>query len=185
VNGSAAAASRLPAIRRGAAATLALAWLAASLWFSAGEHASPWAAHVLQRVHVAEHVGIHLGLALWFGATLRPGAVPLITRLAARVHGTLTPAKVRYTRAVTAIWTGTFAALAALSLVLYAWLSFAGWTLFADVASPLLLAALFFGEYALRYRLHPEFERTHLRDMVRAWRQPNARPADVSRMNPP
>jgi len=185
VNGFAAAASRLQVIRRGAALTLAMAWLAASLWFSAGEHASPWAAHALQRVHMAEHVAIHLGLALWFGSTLRAGAVPLITRLAARVHGTLTAPKVRYTRTVTAIWTATFALIAGLSPVLYASLPFAGWTLFADVASPLLLAALFFGEYALRYRLHPEFERTHLRDMVRAWRQPNAPAADGSRVNAP
>jgi uncharacterized membrane protein len=99
------------------------------------------------------------------------------------VHGTLTPAKMRYTRVVTAIWAGTFAGVASLSLVLYASLPFAHWALFADVASPLLLAALFFGEYGLRYRLHPEFERTHLRDMVRAWRQPNAPAADGSRFN--
>ena len=183
MNGFAAAASRLPAVRRGAALALALAWLGASLWFSAGEHGASWAAQALQRVHLVEHAGIHLGLAIWFGATLRRGAIPLITRLAARVHGTLTPAKVRYTRIVTATWAGTFAGLAALSLALYAWLPFAHWTLFADVASPLILAALFFGEYALRYRLHPEFERTHLRDMVRAWREPHARAADGARPN--
>ena len=178
MNGCTAASSRLPAVRRGAAVALALAWLAASLWFGAGEHASPLATRALQRVHAAEHIGIHLGLAIWFASTLREGAVPLITRLAARVHGTLTPAKRRYTRTVTAIWAGTLAGVAMLSLLLYTWLPFAHWALFADAASPLLLAALFFGEYALRYRLHPEFERAHLRDMVRAWRQPHAPATD-------
>jgi len=171
VNGPAAAVLRLPAVRRAAALALALCWCASSVWLGAAEHASPWAAHALQRLHFAEHVAIHTGLALWFGATLAAGRVPLITRLAARVHGTLTPAKLRYTRRLTAVWTATFALVAVLSVALHALLPFGDWTMFADVTSPLLLAALFFGEYALRYRLHPEFERARLRDMVRAWRQ--------------
>ena len=184
MNGFTAVASRLPTVRRGAWLALALAWLAGSLWFAAGDHAAPWAARALQRAHLAEDVGIHVALALWFGSTLRAGSVPLITRLAARIHGTLTPAKERYTRAVTRLWTAAFAALSALSLGLYALLPFPEWALFADVGSPLLLAALFFGEYALRYRLHPEFERTRVRDMWRAWRQSKPLPNPAAPTNP-
>ncbi len=32
-----------------------------------------------------------------------------------------------------------------------------------------MVAVLFLGEYLLRYRLHPEFERTRLIDTVRAF----------------
>jgi hypothetical protein len=38
----------------------------------------------------------------------------------------------------------------------------------ANLLTPLLVGALFIGEYLLRYRLHPEFERTRLIDAVRA-----------------
>jgi hypothetical protein len=30
---------------------------------------------------------------------------------------------------------------------------------------------MFAGEYLLRYRLHPEFERATMRDAIRAWSQ--------------
>jgi hypothetical protein len=39
----------------------------------------------------------------------------------------------------------------------------------ANLLTPLLVGALFLGEYLLRYRLHPEFERTRLVDAVRAF----------------
>jgi hypothetical protein len=35
--------------------------------------------------------------------------------------------------------------------------------------TPLLVAGLFVGEHLMRYRLHPEFERTRLIDAVRAF----------------
>jgi uncharacterized membrane protein len=155
--------------RRTIGAVLALAWLVAWAWLATREHAVPWAAQALRALHLAEHAGIHAALAIWFGSSLRAGATPLIARLAERVHGRLAPAKQRYTRALTRVWTAYFAAMALLSVATYAALPFADWMLFADVATPLLLAALFFGEYAVRYRLHPEFERARVRDMWHAW----------------
>ena len=41
-------------------------------------------------LYLAQHAGVHLALGAWFGATLRPGAEPLVTALARRVHD-LTP----------------------------------------------------------------------------------------------
>ena len=122
-----------------------------------------------EHLYLAEHVAIHLFLAFTFGSTLRHGAQPLIGRLAALVHERLTPAMARYTRKVTIAWTVYFCAMAALSLAIHALAPFATWALFANLLTPLALLAMFAGEYLLRYRLHPEFERASVNDMIRAY----------------
>ena len=53
--------------------------------------------------------------------------------------------------------------MAALSLALYALAPFAAWAAFANLVTPLAMVLMFVGEYLLRYRLHPEFERATLR----------------------
>ena len=142
------------------AAALALALLAAH-----GGALSP------EQILLAEHVTIHIALALSFGSSLRPGAQPLITRAAERLHGALTPAKERYTRQLTLAWTVYFVAMAIVSIALHASLPFRAWALYANVGTPLGLAAMFAGESWLRHRLHPEFEPSTLRDMIGAFRQ--------------
>ena len=91
----------------------------------------------------------------------------------------MTPAHRAYTAAVTRVWAVYFAAVALLSLVVYVTLPFAAWSLFSNVLTPIGVGALFIGEYLLRYRLHPEFERTRLVDAVRAFYNhvPAERPA--------
>ena len=120
-------------------------------------------------IYVCQHVAIHLLLALAFGLTLQPGRDSLVTALARRVHGTLTPAMVAYSRKVTLVWTGYFIAMAALSVVLYALAPFDVWATFANLVTPLAICVMFVGEYLLRYRLHPEFERATLAQAVRAY----------------
>jgi uncharacterized membrane protein len=120
-------------------------------------------------LYVCQHVAIHLLLALVFGLTLQAGRESLVTALARRVHGTLTPAMAAYSRKVTAVWTGYFLAMATLSLVLYAAAPFEAWAAFANLVTPLAILFLFVGEYLLRYRLHPEFERATLAQAVRAY----------------
>lgn len=129
-----------------------------------------------ERLYLTDHVGIHVFLAITFGITLRRGARPLIARLAERVHGSLTPAKERYTRKVTAAWAIYFGAMAAVSIGLYLGAPFAIWAAFANLGTPVALALMFIGEHRLRYRLHPEFERATLQDMVRAYAE-TGRPA--------
>ena len=136
-----------------------------------------------EHLYLAEHVAIHLFLAFTFGVTLRRGARPLIARLADRVHDGLTPAMERYTRKVTLAWTVYFCAMAALSVAIHALAPFTTWATFANLLTPLALVAMFVGEYTLRYRLHPEFERSSLKDMVRAYSrraEPTAPPAGRS-----
>ena len=120
-------------------------------------------------IYVAQHVAIHLLLAFVFGLTLVGGRESLVTALARRVHGAMTPAMAAYSRKVTAVWTVYFVAMALLSLALYALAPFATWAAFANLATPLAMVALFIGEYVLRYRLHPEFERATLSQALNAY----------------
>jgi uncharacterized membrane protein len=120
------------------------------------------------RLYMLQHVGINALLCGWFGGTLRGGRLSLIGQFAQRVHP-LSPAMVRYTRQVTRVWTLYFALMAVASFVVFLSFSFAAWSVLANLLTPLLVGALFLGEYLLRYRLHPEFERTRLVDAVRAF----------------
>lgn len=145
------------------------------LGFAAGSAALAWVVAEgglgsVNLLYLLQHMGIHLALGVSFALTLRAGHVPLITRLALRLHGTLDAAHRRYTRQVTLAWCFYFFGMATLSLAFYAWAPWAAWSLLANVATPLAMATLFVGEYLLRFRLHPEFERKPLADMVKAWR---------------
>ncbi|MEO8309643.1 MAG: hypothetical protein ABI520_00585 [Caldimonas sp.] len=120
-------------------------------------------------LYVAQHVAIHVLLAFVFGLTLQGGREPLVTALARRVHGSLTPAMATYSRKVTLAWTIYFVAMAVLSLVLYALAPFDAWATFANLVTPVAILLMFVGEYVLRYRLHPEFERATLTQAMRAY----------------
>lgn len=123
----------------------------------------------VRRLYLLQYVGVHGGAAVAFAASLRAGATPMITAMARRVH-TLPPGAEAYTRATTWMWTGYFAGATAASLAVYALLPWSAWALLANVITPAVVATLFVGEYLLRYRLHPEFERVTLDDMVRVAR---------------
>lgn len=131
-------------------------------------------------LYLAQHAGIHLGLAGWFGRTLRDRREPFITQLARRLHNPMQPTMVVYTRHVTRAWTIYFVAIAGTSFMLFAFAPLAAWSLFANVLTPISLVAMFVIEYLLRYRLHPEFDRVAFLDAVRAYRA-SAATADTPR----
>jgi uncharacterized membrane protein len=122
------------------------------------------------RLYVAQHAGVHLALCGVFAATLRPGGLSLIGRLAQQLHGHLTPAMLAYTHGLTRLWALYFFAMALLSVAIYAGCAWSSWSLFANIFTPLSAAAFFVGEYFVRYALHPEFERVSLADAMRAYR---------------
>jgi uncharacterized membrane protein len=122
-------------------------------------------------LYLSQHVAINLMLGWWFASSLREGQVALITRLASLVHRHMPPEMMAYTRNVTRAWVIYFVAISAVSLLLFAFTSFATWAWFANLATPLALAAMFVGERLLRYRLHPDFERSSVSDAIRAYRQ--------------
>jgi uncharacterized membrane protein len=144
------------------ACTAALAWLAYVA--ASGESQS------IARLYLLQHAGIHAALGCAFAFTLRPGATPLISALAARVHTRFTPEVAAYTRRVTVVWTSYFGVMVALSLALFAWAPWWWWSLFANLVTPVAAIALFVGEHWLRYRLHPEFERASLAQALKAYR---------------
>lgn len=123
-----------------------------------------------QAMYLAQHTGAHLFLGFGFGSTLRAGHTPLITVLARRVHRVFPPALALYTRHVTLAWTIYFVAMAALSALLFAFAPFQTWAVFADLLTPIALGVMFCAEYMLRYRLHPEFERSSIADAIRSYR---------------
>ncbi|SEA07065.1 hypothetical protein [Variovorax sp. YR216] len=120
------------------------------------------------RLYMLQHAGINALLCGWFGGTLRAGRLSLIGQFAQRVHP-LSPAHVAYTAQVTRVWTLYFALMAVASVIVFETQPFAVWSVLANLLTPLLIGVLFLGEHLLRYRLHPEFERTRLVDAVRAF----------------
>ena len=129
-------------------------------------------------LYLAQHVAIHASLALLFALTLRPGQEPLVTALARRVHGVLTPAMQAYSRKVTIAWSIYFVLMAAISVGLFLAAPFAAWAVFANLLTPLALLLMFVGEFLLRYRLHPEFERATFTAAMSAYARRGAAPAD-------
>lgn len=135
-------------------------------------------APLVQGLFLAQHAGVHGALALGFGWTLRRGQPPLISRLAERVHGPLTPAMAHYTRQVTQAWVLYFVVTAVASVALYLSGQLRAWSLLVNAVTPVATLAMFVGEYVLRYRLHPEFERVGFGEAMRAYRGHRSLPAD-------
>jgi uncharacterized membrane protein len=121
-------------------------------------------------LYLSQHVVINLMLAWWFASSLRDGHVALITRLASLVHRHMTPPMLVYTRNVTRAWVVYFVAISAASLIVFATAPFETWAWFSNLVSPLACGAMFIGERVLRYRLHPDFERSSVLDAIRAYR---------------
>lgn len=130
----------------------------------------------IERLYVLQHAALHAVLAATFGLTLRPGATPLITAVASRVHRQFTPAMAAYTRRVTAAWAAYFVAMIALSLALYALAPWGVWSLFGTLITPAAAVAFFLGELMWRRWRHPEFERV---TAVEAWQAYQRHQADA------
>jgi uncharacterized membrane protein len=154
----------------GGAAALGLAALLWLGWSGAGLSPAP--------LYAMQHVAIHAALAVAFALTLRAGHEPLITALARRVHGRLTPDMESYSRKVTVAWAIYFVAMALLSIALFVFAPFEVWATFANFGTPVSMALLFFGEHVLRYRLHPEFERASLVAAMRAFSRRDVLPIE-------
>ena len=117
-----------------------------------------------------------LALADWPAlSSLFDRELALITRLALRVHGSLPPAMVRYTRGVTALWAAYFLLMALASCALFVFGSLRAWSILANLVTLPLVALIFVGEYLVRLRLHPRFDHVSLLDGVRAFMEKPAR----------
>lgn len=116
-------------------------------------------------------------VAWWFARTLRPGSVPLITRIASRVEDVapadMAPALLAYTRRLTRLWALLLAGLALANLLLglvavpdgvLARLGYApvvavpqaAWSWFANILDYGIVAGMLVVEYVVRTRLFPD-----------------------------
>ena len=151
--------ARVPALGACAAAALA-----AALGFDSLREHARW-------LYFLQHVGAMAALALSFGATLHGDpAQALCTRMAAVLHREpLDAAQRRYTWRLTAVWVGFFVACGLVSALLFALASATAWSLYADLGTPLLLGAMFVGEYLLRPLLLPGRERVGIGRILRGY----------------
>ncbi|GAC1629742.1 MAG: hypothetical protein NVS9B10_21380 [Nevskia sp.] len=85
-----------------------------------------------------------------FAVSLLPGRTPLVSAIAARVHGLLPPALAAYTRRVTWLWTLVIAGMLAVNLELSFGGSREAWSLFTNGGDYLLLVSVFLLEYLWR-----------------------------------
>jgi len=158
--------------RRRAAVLALAAACAIALWLGWGQ---------LERhfpdLFFLEHAGSNLILAIVFGRTLLAGREPMVGRFARAVHGDLPPEVVRYTRKVTIAWTVFFALLFAASCTFYLGRFLEAWSLLANILTPLLVAAMFVIEYAVRLRALPNWEQVGILASVRAFSRHFGQPA--------
>jgi uncharacterized membrane protein len=116
-----------------------------------------------------QHVGMFAALGVWFGATLRPGHEALVTRFARRSGEALSASARAYTRRVTLAWTVFFVTIACVSTLLFFLAPLAQWSVFANLLTLPLTAAMFAGEFAVRLRVQPERCRGGLMRSLRAF----------------
>ncbi|MBY8608409.1 MAG: hypothetical protein IOC39_14160 [Burkholderia sp.] len=143
------------------------AWLltAAALWAAR----APLAQHFEWGLYL-EHASFNIAMAFVFGRTLAAGQVPLCTRFATMIRGTLTPPVARYTRQITLAWTLFFVAIAAVSTLLFAIAPIVTWSTFANYLSLPLVAVMFAAEHACRRFALPHVPQSRMIDAVRAYR---------------
>lgn len=128
-----------------------------------------------------EHVLFNGALGYLFGRTLAPGREPLCSQFAAMVRGRpLAPAIAAYTRRITVAWTLFFAAVVAVSTVLFVTASLSVWSTFANYLTLPLAALMFVGEHVCRRFALPGIESSGMLASIRAYRRSaQARPVQL------
>jgi uncharacterized membrane protein len=120
-------------------------------------------------VYLLQECGMYGILAFGFGRSLGAGDTALCTRLADKLHGPLTSREVRYTRRVTLAWALFFSGITVTVFILFISAPLRIWSLFVNFAAPLLVAAMFVSEYALRRRVLPQTDRRGILATVRVF----------------
>jgi uncharacterized membrane protein len=117
------------------------------------------------------HAAIYL-LLLWsFGRTLAPEREPMITGFARRIHGSLPASLEIYTRRLTLVWCGFFAAQVAISAALFVLAPLDVWSLFVNVLNVPLLVLMFGVEYLYRLLRYPDFPHASIMKGVRMFNE--------------
>ena len=149
---------RMPTLALGAAACAAL-WVYAE---AIGQH--------LGLVYFIQNICTNAALGVVFGRSLTRSREPLCSRFAAMVRGPLQPGVARYMRQVTVAWTMFFGSMIVVSALLFFFATIQIWSVFANLLTMPLVAAMFVAEYAVRKLVLPDLPRTRLLDSLRAYK---------------
>src|SRR5580658_3260437 len=125
--------------------------------------------HNFSLMFMLQEAGVYLILAFGFGRSLLAGQTPLCTHWATMVHGPLSQAVQRYTRAVTRAWTLFFVGISLTIVLLYTLAPLRVWSIFSNFLTLPLAALMFAIEYELRRRRLPWMQRASLADTARAY----------------
>lgn len=129
--------------------------------------------HFYGLVYWLEHAGTELALCALFGRTLAANREPMVTVLARKVHGFLSPELEAYTRQVTVAWAILFGGMALTSTVLFFSTSLEVWSVFANFFTAPLMALMFVAEYLVRRHLHPDMQHAPISEGIKAfWNKP-------------
>ena len=119
-----------------------------------------------------EHALFNGALGYLFGRSLAPRREPLCSQFAAIVHGRpLAPRIAAYTRRITAAWALFFAAVVAVSALLFATASIETWSTFANYLTLPLVVLMFTAEHACRRLALPDVRRSSMVESFRAYRR--------------
>jgi uncharacterized membrane protein len=124
-------------------------------------------------VYFVQHAGAMMLLGVTFGVTLNSGdAGAICSRMAILVASKPLDARyLRYTWKVTLAWTIYFALSAAISVALFFGGAIEVWSIFANLLTPLLIGAMFAGEYMIRVRVLPDGGQVGIAETIRAYRE--------------
>lgn len=100
------------------------------------------------------HLLIYLGLLVVFAASLAPGRIPVITRVAARARGRLNDVLLAYTRRVTIAWCVFFVAQLGISLLLFLTAPLLWWQVFLNLLTVPMVVLMFVAELTYRHVRH-------------------------------
>ena len=104
------------------------------------------------------HFVTNIFLMWFFARTLKDGREPLITSIARRVRGSLTPDIEIYTRRITLVWSLFFVLQLAFSLGLYIFASLEAWSMFINILNAPLIVLMFLCEYSYRILRFPDHQ---------------------------
>jgi uncharacterized membrane protein len=122
-------------------------------------------------IYWIEHAGTQLIFCLLFARSLAPGREPLCSLIARLVHGTLSPAILRYTRQITVAWMTFFGLMSATSTMLFFAAPLTTWSAFVNFFTGPLICLMFVVEYVIRRMMFPDVEHVHIMVAVRAVRK--------------
>ena len=124
-------------------------------------------------LYFVQHAGAMILLCIMFGGTLGDGhANALCSRIAQFVIiKPLDAHYLHYTWKVTLAWTIFFAIIAMMSVPLFFFGPIEAWSVFANLLTPLLLGAMFAGEYLIRLRVMPNRAHFSITETIHAYRE--------------